>query len=547
MGIGKARKIIPAGTVEKRPFATLHIVLRRFSLIFLILIAACGEARLVPHDHLRLRLGAEPDTLNPLLAVDAYSSNVNGDIYDTLVERDRDTLEYKPKMASRWEVSADNKVFTFYIRPGIVWEDGQPFTAHDVVFSFNAIMDKRVMAPHLKVYYQDIAEVKAIDDLTVQFVFAKVYYKALTFAGEIQLLPRHVWEKELDHMAESRYSRAPVGLGPYKFKEWQTGKKIILERNEKYWGRKPEIKTVEYRIIHDDKIALQLLKKGDLDFFGLSTLQWARLTGSDAFNARFQKIKYPSAGYSYIGWNTTRQPFTDVRVRTAMTMMVDRLKISQKLYFGLAEPITGPFAPFSKQYNSEVKLLPYDPAAAVKLLNDAGWKDSDGDGVLDKDGKKFEFEFFIPSGSPSEKIAVIFKEDLRKIGVIMTISTMEWAAFLEKINKKDFTATSLGWSASIDSDPYQVWHSSQAKSEGGSNFVSFMNDKADKLMDQARITFEEEARNRYFHEIHRLIADEQPYTFLFNVPAMAAVSNRFGNVIVHKMGIDPLEWQVKKP
>lgn len=535
--------------VSERPINRLSqlrsLILAVFFGVFSVALSSCGEVRETPPDLLRLYMSSEPDTLNPLLAMDAYAANVNGYLYDTLIERDRDTLQFKPKMAERWEVSPDNKIFTFTLRRGIVWEDGRPFTAADVVFSFNAIKDPRVKAAHISSYYQDIESVTAKDDYKVVFVFSKVYFKALTFAGEMQLLPKHIWEKELDKMEASQYSRRPIGIGPYKFKEWLTDKKIVLERNELYWGAKPEIRTIEFRLVHDDKIALQLLKKGELDEFGLSTLQWTKLTDSPQFAKMFRKVEYPAAGYSYIGWNMQRAPFDDVSVRQAMTRLVDRVKISQKLYFGLAQPITGPFAPYSNQYNTAVQLISYDPIAAAKLLDQAGWRDSDGDGTRDKNGKKFEFEFLIPSGSPAEKIAIIFKEELDRVGVRMNIVTMEWAAFLERLDKKDFDATSLGWSASVDSDPYQIWHSSQATTSSGSNFVSFRNAEADRLMDVARVTFDEKVRNEYFHELHKIIADAQPYTFLFNVSAHAAVSRRFENVIVHKLGLDTLEWQVK--
>lgn len=514
--------------------------------LFCFSVPGCGEAYQVPPDVLRLQVGAEPASLNPVLENDAYAAEVGSYLFDTLIERNPDTFEFRPKIASSWEVSEDKKTYTFHLRPDVKWHDNEPVTAEDVAFSFALVLDPRVPAPHLKGYYDQIESVTALDRLTVRFVYKKLYFKALEDCGGILIVPKHRLEHQIDQFAQIPFSRAPLGNGPYVFKEWRTNKKITLTRNENYWGPKPEIRTIEFKIVHDDKIALQLLKKGDLDRFGLSTLQWSKLTSSAAFARKFTKLTYPRAGYGYIGWNLKFPLFADAKVRRAMTHMLDRVKINEKLYFGLAQPLTGPFMPYSKQYNHDVALILYDPAAARRLLAEAGWQDSNDDGWLDKDGKSFAFEFLAPSGAGAERLPVIFKEDLARIGIKMDIVTMEWAAFLERINEKKFQATTLGWQTSFETDPHQVWHSSQAKDTGGSNFVSFANPEADRLIDEARVEFNEDKRNALYHQLHTIIAQEQPYTFLFNVPSLTVVSQRFDNVLVHKLGMDMLEWRVKK-
>jgi peptide/nickel transport system substrate-binding protein len=492
-------------------------------------------------------MGAEPATLNAILASDASASEVNQYLFDTLIERDRDTLEFIPKIAYKWEISEDKKTYTFYMRKDVRWHDGMPVTADDVIYSFKLIKDPKIDAPFIKVYYQDIESIKKLDRFTVQFKASKIYFMALSMCGGLTILPKHILEKEPD-FEHSSFSRAPIGNGPYKFKAWETNKRITLERFETYWDKKPAIKTIDFKIIGDESVALQSLKKGEIDVMGLRPIQWVRQTSSPKFNSQFSKFKYPSPGYSYVGWNNKSPFFSDKRVRLAMTQLIDRKKINEKINFGLNLIVTGPFFPDSNQYNQDVLPLPYDQGKARALLTEAGWQDSDGDGWLDKNGKKFEFTFLYPSESKfSERFSTILREELNKTGIKMNIVRMEWAAFLNRIEKKDFDATALGWSTSFEGDPYQIWHSSQAKMVRGSNSISFINAQADLFIEEARIEFDEDKRNGFYWRLHALIDSEQPYTFMYASPALVVVSKRFANVRVHKAGLNMLEWEIKKP
>jgi len=229
-----------------------------------------------------------------------------------------------------------------------------------------------------------------------------------------------------------------------------------------------------------------------------------------------------------------------------MTMMVDRQRLLEKIEFGLGQVIESPFFVEAPQYDTSLKNIAYDPEKAKALLKEAGWADTDGDGILDKDGKKFSFVFLYPAASKfSERLAPILKEDLAKVGIEMTIDRMEWAVFLERIEKKNFDATALGWSTGYEDDPYQVWHSSQAKMERGSNFISFENSEADHFIESARTEFDPTLRNKLYDRFQEIIFDEQPYTFLFSTDSLVVVSKRFKNVIVHKTGLNTLEWKIE--
>ncbi len=522
--------------------------MRNASLISLFLLFLISCTYQVPKDPEALiwHLGAEPDTLNPITSTDAYASRIDGFVYDSLIERDNQTLEWKPKMAERWAISPDRRQFTFYLRQGIRWHDGVSLTVDDIIYSFDRIMDPKVDAPHLRVYYQDIEKVEKIDERTVRFTYRRPYFMALEFCGTIPIVPKHLFDNGEDFNSHSQ-NRAPIGMGPYRFVRWATGKKIVLVRNEDYWGRAinrmPEIKKLNFEVIAEDTVALQILKKGGLDFAGLRPIQWVRQTSSEKFSRRFAKYQFYSPGYSFIAWNMRRPYFSDKRVRQAMTMLVNREEILKKLNFGLGRVTTGPFYIESKDYNREVSAIPYDREGAKRLLKEAGWEDHDGDGVLDREGVPFHFEFLIPSGRRfAERLSSILKEDLRKVGIEMEIRQLEWALFVKNLDDRKFDAVTLGWVFGVEQDPYQVWHSSQ--SEKGSNFVGFSNPEADGIIEMGRQEFDRKARAALYKRLHALIDEAQPYTFLYSSPYLVALDRRFENVKVYPAGMDPLEWRV---
>ncbi len=490
-------------------------------------------------------MSAEPDTLNPVIAMDAYEGMVNKYVYESLVERDKKTLELKPELAESWEISEDRLEYTFYLEEGVRFHDGRPLTAHDLKFTLDRIMDPEVDAPHLRNYYRDIKEVNVLDDFTIKFTYARPYFLALEVLGGIPAMPRHIFES--GNFNNHPNNRRPVGSGPYKFVEWDTGMQIVLARNEDYWGKKPNLERIVFNIITDSTVALQVLKKGNIDIMGLTPIQWVKQTKGSRFDEKFRKISYSGPGYNFIAWNARKPYFSDKRVRIAMTHLVDREKILATINFGLGKIVTGNFWIDSPYYNHNIKPITYDPARAKELLDEAGWADSDNDGIRDKDGTKFSFEFLISGSSQTaEQLSTILKEDLKNMGIEMSIRKLEWAVFTQHLNDRKFDATTLGWSLGVEADPYQIWHSSQA--EKGSNFVGFINEEADDIIDKARVEFDKEKRIELYRRFHEIIHEEQPYTFLFNNKSLVAVHKRFmdssGGITVYPLGLEPLEWFV---
>lgn len=495
-------------------------------------------------DWLVSHLPAEPSTLNPITSTDAYASNMNDYIYESLLKRDEKTLELVPVLATSWEISGDHLLYTFHLKKDVKWEDGAPFTARDIQFSFDRIRDPKVDAAPLRNYYQGIDRLDVIDDYTVQFHYKTPYFRALEFCGGIPIVPAHLF-KEGEDFNQHPIGRHPMGTGPYKMLRWDTGKEIVLVRNEDYWGAKPHLKRIVFKIITDSTVGLQVLKQGGLDLMSLRPIQWVKQTQNKRFLENYRKLKYYTPSYTYIGWNTQRPLLSDRRVRTAMTMLVNRQMILDKLLFGLGTVVAETFYINSPEYNKDIKPYPYDPAAAIDLLKAAGWDHRNSEGILEKDGKPFIFEFLISAGSKfAEQIATILQENLKEVGIRMEIRKLEWAVFVQRIDERNFDAYTMGWSLGWESDPYQLWHSSQA--EKGSNFVGFKNAEADRLIENAREEFDPVKRRRMYHRFSEIVHEEQPYTFLFTTEALVAVSRRFENVNVYPMGLEPKQWWVPK-
>jgi len=491
------------------------------------------------------QLNAEPSTLNPITSTDAYAGTIDSYIYESLLKRDERSLELVPVLAEKWEISENHLMYTFHLKKNIKWSDGHPFTARDILFSFDRIRDPKVDAAHLRNYYQDIEKVEALDDYTVRFHYRIPYFLALEFCGGMPIVPAHLF-KEGEDFNQHRIGRKPVGTGPYKLLHWETGKEIALVRNEDYWGEKPAINRIVYKVITDQSVGLQVLKQGGLDEMDIRPIQWEKQTQTKRFEENFQKLAYYSPSFSYIGWNARRPIFSDKRVRRAMTMMVDRELILKKILFGLATIIASPFYVNSPECDKNIKPYPYDPKAALELLKSAGWDYPPGEEVLQKDGKPFEFEFLLSSSSKlGEQIATMLQENLKEIGITMSIRKLEWAVFIQRIEEHSFDACTMGWALGWESDPYQIWHSSQAVDKG-SNFVGFKNAEADKLIEDARKEFDPDKRREMYYRFQEIVHDEQPYTFLFTNEALVVVSRRFRNVEVYPLGISPLYWWVPK-
>lgn len=424
--------------------------------------------------------------------------------------------------ARRVRLTEHNPVIIFRLRRGVRFHDGHEFDSGDVRFTYAAIMDAKNLSPR-KSDFEPIKRVETPDRFTVKLTYKRLYSPAFSTWG-MGMLPEHLLNRERlaqearragkDPQAfsvrDSAFNRSPVGTGPFVFREWRSDELIRLARNEDYWEGPPEYEEYIYRILPDPLTQEISFYAGTVDSYGAGAHQVERLRK----DPRFQVFSGLSFGFTYIGYNMRRWPFQDARVRKALGMAVNARQIHRYVLNGEAEDITGPFVKQSPHYNRGVRPLPYDPEGAARLLRAAGFRKKNG--ALTKDGKPLAFHLMTNHGNELRRaIGTVVQDAWRKIGVQIRFAQVEWAVFIRKhINQLDFDAVILGWSMGLDPDLYQIWHSSQT-GKGQLNFVGYRNEEADALIVKIRQEYDLPTQVRYAHALHRIIAADQPYTFLY--------------------------------
>lgn len=486
---------------------------------------------------------ADAKRLLPMLASDSASGEISGLIFNGLTKYDKD-IKIIGDLAESWKISPDGLEIIFNLRKGILWHDNVEVTADDVVFTYQTVTNPKVPTPYSS-NYGPVSKVSALDKYRVKVVYKEPFASALESWG-MGIIPKHILN--VKDLSLEFYSRNPVGNGPYKLKEWVTGQKIVLESNNEYFEGKPGIERYTMRVIPDTATMFLELKFGGIDFMGLTQPQFKLQANTEFFKKYFQKFRYPSFGYTYLGYNLLDSKFADVKIRRALAYAINKKDIINGVLLGYGTPCTGPFPPESWAYNPDVKDIEYDTDKAEKLFAEAGWKRG-GSGFLEKDGQVFAFTVLVNQGNESRiKTAQIIKENLKKVGIDMHIKVLEWQAMLhEFIDKRRFEAVIMGWSLSRDPDMFDIWHSSKTK-EGEFNFVSYKNDEVDRLLLEGRRTFDIGKRKKIYNRIHQILSDEQPYTFLFVPDALPVLHKRFKGVEKAPIGIwyDFIHWNVPK-
>ena len=475
------------------------------------------------------------------VTTDASSHEAAGYVFNGLVRYDKD-LKLEGELAESWVVSPDGKRITFRLRKGVKWHDGAPFTSDDVMFTYKRMIDPRTPTA----YGEDFKQVKraaAPDPHTFVVEYARPFAPALASWG-MHVLPKHLLENFPD-ISKSPLNKKPVGTGPYRFVEWKTGEKVAFDASPDYFEGKPYISRVITRVIPDQATMFLELKAGGVDTMALTPPQYVRQTETAEFRKSYNKYKYTASGYTYLGFRLSHPFFTDRRVRQAIAHAADKKALIDGVLLGLGQEATGPYKPGTWAYNPNVRKYPHDPARAKALLAEAGWKEKDG--VFVKDGKPFEFTVLTNAGNEARaKTAAILQQNLAEVGIRMKIRTVEWAAFInEFIDKRKFDAVILGWNITPDPDQFDIWHSSKTGPKE-LNHVGFANSEVDRLLDEGRSTFDLEKRKKAYYRIQEILAEEQPYVFLFVPEALPVVQNRFRGIVPAPAGIayNFVKWYV---
>ena len=465
----------------------------------------------------------EASNLIPYLTSDSASHEVADMLYVAPLRYNKD-LQPEPWAAESWSMEEGGRLMRFTLRKGILWEDGQELTAEDVAFTYKLVID-----PYAEDFLR-IKELRVLDRYTFEVRYEQFFARAVS-SWMSPILPKHILEGQ--NIRETPFARKPVGAGPYRLKSWEPGSRITLTASPTYFDGKPHISEVVYRIIPDSATMFMETRAGRLDVMDLSPLQYLRQTSGPLWEEQFHKYRYLASVYVFLGFNLEHPFFKDVRVRRAISMAINRDEIVKGVLLGQGVPAFGPFKPGSWAYHPTLKPVAQNVAAARALLAEAGFRDTGGDNVLTKDGRPLAFTILTNQGNEQRILtATVIQSQLRAVGIDVRIRTVEWAAFIrEFVNKGRFDAVILGWTITQDPDIFQVWHSSQAH-DGGLNFTHYKNPELDRLLEEARSTPDQAVRTRLYARAQEILADDQPYCFLFVPYALPVVQRRF-------MGIKP--------
>jgi len=469
------------------------------------------------------------------------------------------------------EETADHLNYTFRLKKNITFSDGKPLTGSDVIFTFKAMMNPLVDAAQSRQAIDMLKTVELVDGdpYVVRFVLSRPYFKAIYALSDFQIMSKAaadpegltdkytfeeckdmataqknpVMKKFADFFNSQEANRDPsrlIGSGPYIFEKWDTGQWVYFKRNPNYWN-KTAVHGMTYpekliiRVIQDQSAATVAAKNKEIDLMYVTKpMDFVKeLANPEQFNMKKADPFEPQ--FVYIGYNHNNVLFSDLKVRWALAYIVDRKTIIDKVQYNLAVPIQSPiYFGDKKNFNSELPPIEFNPEKAKQLLNEAGWKDSDGDGVLDKtiNGKKvdFKFTYLLNTNESRKQTILVIADALKKIGIIAEIQTLEWSVFLDKIKKHEFEALMGAWVLTdYPPDQYQIFHSSQSKNDG-SNYGSYSNKTADSLMQAYRGEFDESKRIEINKQLQKVLYDDQAYTFLWTPKAKYVYADRFKNV-----------------
>ena len=559
------------------------------ALSFVALLTSCdntakdnGEDKSIVNDKSELTIHelGDPDGLNPVTSTAANALYIQNNLFCKLLVYDPQTLDLIPQLAvSRPEINVlddGGMSLTFEILAEATWDNGTPVTAEDYVFTLKAIRNPKVNSAQIRPYFEFIDRVEVDPTNNKKFtVYSKQrYFRAEESCGqETFILPEYHYDPEgimrnftvqqlgdpqnqdqlkkdasiirfANEFNDPKYSLQKgliVGCGPYNLSEWETRQRIVLERKENWWGDKIKDNKmlqanpprIVYKTIPDITAAISNAKDGQLDVIrSIQPTKFIDLKDDANFHSTFDLSQPEQFAYYYIGFNMKKPQFTDKRVRRAITHLINRDEMIESIFESLAVKTNGPINPKKKYYNTDLEDIQYDIEKAKALLAEAGWKDSDGDNILDKmiAGKKETMTIYYKYNQGNmvrKSIGQLLKDEAERVGIEVTLSPVDFPTLISDADKRNFDLVALAWvkTPGLD-DMKQIWHTS-SDVEGGSNRLGFGNAASDAIIDEIRTTLDPEVRKDLYFKIQKMIYDEQPCVFLFVPRELIAIHNRF--------------------
>ncbi len=494
-------------------------------------------------------------TLNNLLRVSVNEEALcRMFLFPPLLDLDADTVELVPLLAAaRPTLSADRRTWTWQLRPGVRWHRGNAdgpveVTAADVEFSWRMMANPAVKAEKARSNFGPISEVKAVDRHTFTVTTKEPFFRLeLEFGFNFRLMPAHLAAHDPEQFNVDPLGREPVGYGPYRFREWKAGEHLEFERNPDWPrdGRLPyPIERFRIRIAADTALWPQLLERGELSLCTVNDyVRWEELKADPAYREAATFHEYFLPQWLYVTWNQRRPLFSDVRVRRALTHLYPRERVKEKVYAGHAVVLNAPGYVNYAAYDASLPPLPFDAEAAARLLDAAGWRDLDGDGMRERDGVALRFVLRHPAATVP---AVTqgnrwFQEEARKVGVDVVVEPVDFAQLQQQAAAHDFDAILMSWGGDPrDDDLYDRFHTSAIAE--GSNWGSYSDPECDQMLEVFRGEFDEARRIEIGRAIYHKLAHDLPVTALYNPQALVLVSTKLRNVKAHRLGARWYDW-----
>ncbi len=492
---------------------------------------------------------AEASSMNEFASNDINSDELQSYVlFTTLVRYDED-LQLVPYLAESWETTSDGeqRTLTFHLRDAVKWHDGAPTTAYDVAFTFDRIKALGRLFPRAASFSNyDSAVVQ--DSFTVTF-FLKPHPGFLDPWSFTSPMPQHILgDVPLAELQQDPFgSMSPVGNGPFRFVEHRPGDRWVFEATTDFpeaLGGRPYVDRLVYRIIPEPTTMLAELMSGELDvYLGVAPSQVEQVESSPTARV----LRYETRIYAFINWNARRPLFADPAVRRALTLGIDRERLVEAVRYGMGEVAYSPLPPYHWAHNSQLQPLPYDPDSARALLDAAGWVDSDGDGVRERDGDRASFELITNSNPVREDVLEIVASDLATVGVEVIPRVLEAQTLGATItgSDRDFDAFVLGWGPQFEQNDRRIFGC--ATPEGPFHWAGYCNPRVDELLDRVASLEDRAQALPLWFEYQEIIQRDQPYTFLYYETRAIGIKNRLRAVEMDVRGtlINVNDWWIE--
>ncbi|MCS7028426.1 MAG: ABC transporter substrate-binding protein [Bacteroidia bacterium] len=536
-------------------------------------------------DWVVLGILTEPDNLNPFMGISAYSMYIFPFLYQSLTVLDYVTNVEKPLLSQDLPtVSEDGLRYTYQIRPDAIWDNGSPILAEDILFTLKAVLHPYTQTDVIKPYFATIKDIELYPDnpRKITFILKEKYILSRYVIGSMYVLPRYIYDEgnrmakfsftdvvngreklknnsdfmkfaeEFNDPTRMRNPKFLTGSGAYLLEKWDTQQQVILKRKTQWWGYKHSHEhsafqaypdKIIYKITGTVNTAITEMKAGNLDvMFGIPPKDFDEIKQNPIMKQHFNFYTNTQLAFMYIGLNNlpknnTHPALADVKVRRALAYLTEVDKMLEKIYYNYGTRLSTIGLNNNKEmFNPEFKPIPYDVEKAKELLDEAGWKDTDNNGIRDKviNGKKYEltFEFITVSGSvTNQNIALMMQQSVKPAGIKINVVNQEGNVFIQRLKNRDFDLYASAWTLQpAPFDPYQIFHSKSI--EGGSNFIGFHNTQADKLIEQIRRELNSDKRKKLYYELQKIIYQEQPYIFLWQPKERIIIHKRFQNQVI---------------